>query len=198
MSPLSRPSIPWQVYCRQVSRHPGPVPWAWAAARDYNGKWQATRLSVRAPAVVRPVVYRYRGVVLGIEELAPRAAAARLRNGLAIPKAVVGERLSFEVPNEAQPQWLTTGPEGFTLAQAAWPRSAMSLSLATDVLIDEPLHAAGAPFFPSVTAALSEVIFEAPLPPIHSLRTVGGVVVLERIGARLTTLTIDDTTVSAG
>lgn len=199
MTPLDSRTLKWSALCRDLARADGAVRWAWAATRDQNGAWRVAHFAVRAPAEAARLRLRYPDAALGVEQLTPRAAAHRLRAGSVLPKATLGVRLEFDVPQgNVHASWLTTEHDGVILHKNAWPELFVTVPAGGAAYPPTgPLHAPGQRVFPHWTAALGEVVFERPIEPRAGSRPPAGAIRLADGRARLADLAFAPETVIA-
>ena len=178
---------------RLLARHPGPVRWAWAAARDSSGAWAVTDLVIDAPAQVEPERHRYDDVMLGVEVLSPVAAARRLRTGLVVRKAILGKPLTVPpLTGLVHATWHSTEPGGPPVADPTWPQLLVPLPIGHfggPPL--GPLHARGKPVFATATDAIAEIVHGVHMAPTAHRDNRGELRLVDRRG-RLLGVRIDE------
>lgn len=192
MTPLDSRSLTWTAVWREVSRARGGVRWAWAATRDDDGAWRLAHVALRTSADVEETFLRYDGAAFGVESVSPRAAARRLRAGLVVPKAHLGSRLEFDVPQgSVYGNWLTTERDGVILHENPWPELFVPLSgNAVARPPAGPLQTSGQRLFPHWSAAVSELVFERPIEPFAVQRQPLGAIRLADARARFADLRV--------
>lgn len=148
-------------------------------------------------------VLRYGDVAIGVESLTPTAAARRLRAGrAAIGRAVAGGA-SFVPPDRVFPVRQTTEREGrhFLASQASWPELVVAATLNEPgrlaPLLRDPAHAPGAPYYPTLAAAVADVLYGMPADGIFNLQTPHVLVRVPDRRGRLLDLQFRDTSVVA-
>lgn len=194
VSVIAHPSMSWSALASAVVRSEPPVAWGWMVVRDAHADaWRLSRLTVRAATEVAPLVARYPDLVLGLESLSPRAAAARLRAGRVAPRRLLGEAVALEsTTGVVAPVWVTTEANG-----SSWPELRVMLHAGIgQVVAQGPLVAPDTPLYPSAAAAAADLLFDMTAQAAELYRNVPVVIRLPDRRARFGALTLQEDTVS--
>jgi len=150
----------WDAAADRIARAEGPIAWAWMGVHD-RGEWHHLVLTVRGCMAVPHRKLRYSKFVFETEELTPRTAAKRFREGVVRMSRTT--ELPFRVEGDASVWWHTTEASGMHLTRGEWPRyvARFSRSLPNLNIPDrnDPLTARGQPYYPNVMTAAAELLY---------------------------------------
>lgn len=163
MATVETLQLSWRALARIVAGVEEPVGWGYVALRGSGGGWSLGALSVRAPAEVTPVEIRTAEAHLLCETITASAAAGRLARCRANGRR--GPRLKFDPPpGGLSVQRLTSDQSGrHFLAGGEWPELYAAYSDSSGALrnqLEVPL-ASGGPLYPSLRAAVAELLYGA-------------------------------------
>lgn len=168
MTVFTLPEEDWPAVARRVAGAEGPIAWGWMTSLNSNTKkWELGALCVRAGTPVEKQILRYPSVVIGIEQLSPRGAATRLREGRVTGGRRAGPELRFDVQSQPcfTPEWMTSEPDSrWNLVPVDWPQyflfhNGIVAAGTVQVRWHEPLHAQEMPFYPSVADAVAQLVY---------------------------------------
>lgn len=171
MSVLTLPEEDWPTVTRRVARAEGPVAWSWIAFLNPNThEWELAALCIRGATPTEKRLLCYPVDVIGTEQLSPRAAAKRLREGRVTTLRGVGRELRFDVQNQMRftPLWMTSERDSrWNLVPVGWPQyflfhTSVGATGTVQVQWQDPLQARNMPFYPSARDAVSSLVYGVP------------------------------------
>jgi hypothetical protein len=168
MGTITLPAEDWGQVAKRIRKADGPIAWCWAAARA-GADWKFALLTIRGATRVARNFLTYPNLMISTQEISPASAAKRFATGTTGPVPHIKGGMKF-VPQQGQtnPFWMTTEPEHrYRLAVADWPHYYFNSNPGPlsnlHVGMDDPLLGeSDSPYYPSVRAALAELVYGVP------------------------------------
>jgi hypothetical protein len=172
------PSEDYLAVASRIERADGPISWSWMALQDDSGSWNVPLLAVRGASRCRRQVLRYRRLLLGCEQLTPVQAAQRFRKKIITRRSADGvPALKIDTPTYPErPLWITTEVDTvrYLAPPGEWPMYTINFNIQAQIGMPgllEPLNASDQPYYPTIQAAISELLYA--LPPRHIGANIG-------------------------
>ncbi len=165
MGIITLPAEDWGRVAERIRNADGPIAWCWAAAHA-GADWKFALLTVRGATRVARNFLTYPNLMISTQELSPAAAAKRFATGTTGPLPAVKGGMHFTpLQGLTNPFWMTTEPEHrYRLALPDWPHYYVNSNPGPMsnlyVGMDDPLLGGSQfPYYPSVRAALAELVY---------------------------------------
>ncbi|TME44983.1 MAG: ATP-binding protein [Chloroflexi bacterium] len=165
MGIISLPAEDWGQVANRIRKADGPIAWCWAAARA-GADWKFALLTIRGATRIARNFLKYPNLMISTQEISPATAAKRFATGAAGPVPHIKGGLRFaSQQGQANPFWMTTEPEHrYRLALADWPHYYVNSNPGPlsnlHVGMDDPvLGGSDLPYYPSVRAALADLVY---------------------------------------